>query len=146
VATDIYLTLYGVGGAGASHPERGRIALLSASWGFDRTPGGGTFEYHLPIIPSLITVTLTDPRVAPQIMTRFLNRSVITTGFIRAYQPNVQGVLTNVATVTLHSVRVVDFRQHGNDSDGLVDTVQLMFSGLDYDYPPGPTASFALPS
>lgn len=146
MATDIFLTLYGVGGASASHPERGRIEVTSATWGFDRSPGGGTFEYGLPIIPSVVTLTLPDPRTAPQLMNRFLNRSVLTTGFLRAYQPNVQGVETNVATVTLHNVRVVEFREHGDDSDGLTHTVQLMFSGLDYDYPPGPTASFALPS
>lgn len=145
VATNVYLNLFGVGGASASHPDRGRIEVRSATWGFDRTPGGGTFEYDLPIVPTVLTATMRSLNHAPQLMKRFLTRAVSSTGLVVAYQPNVQGVEKQVLKVTLYDVTIVQFKQHTDGHDSL-DTVQLMFSGLDYEYPPGPTAKYRMPA
>jgi type VI protein secretion system component Hcp len=145
VETVILLILYGLGGAGASHPLRGEIEVDSVAWGFDRTPGSGTFEYGRPVLPSVVAVTMRTGSESPQLMNRFLNRHVIDTGFIRAIQPDVNGVEQIVATVTLHDIRVVEFGQH-SDGAGFTNTAHLSFSALEYDYPPGPTAAFSLPT
>ena len=145
MTTELTLNLDGVGGATAAHPNRGTIALESVSWGFDLTPGAGTFDYGTPVIPSVVTVTMRSTSESPLLMNRFLDRTVRDKGTIRARQPDRAGKVHVVATVTLHDVHVVEFGQHVTTS-GLIDTAQLMFSALEYAYPPGPTAAFSFPT
>jgi type VI protein secretion system component Hcp len=138
----MYLTLFGVGGASAAHPNQGKIELDSVVWGFDLTPGADTFEYNPPIVPSTVVVAFPSIAESPELMGRFLDRSVLKKGFIRATQRDRAGKEVVVATVTLHDVHVVEFGQHA-DGDEFTDTAQLTFSALEYVYPPGPTAAFS---
>ena len=78
-------------------------------------------------------------------MNRMLSQAELTTGVLRVHQPNTSGAPVVSATITLHNVHVVDFRQHLGGEE-YIDTVRLTFSGLDYDYPPGPTATYAIPA